>query len=120
MAAKLIHDTAAIFEIITFPKKPPKKFTNFHILASAHSYNVWQRMKAFFEVPPAHDLKVGDLVTCNCHGEVAIIIQLYDDHDDVPMNMAKIWWVKPPEKHTSNVWMHTIKRLYKYKIGEVT
>ena len=75
-------------------------------------------MKAFFEEPPAHDLKVGDLVTCSCHGTPAIIVQLYDDHDDVPMNMAKIWWIKPPEKYTSNVWMHTIVRLRKYKIAE--
>ena len=76
-------------------------------------------MKAFFEEPPEHDLKVGDLVTCSCHDSVAIIVQLYDDHEDVPMNMAKIWWIKPPEKYTSNVWMHTIARLRKYKIAKV-
>ena len=76
-------------------------------------------MKAFFDEPPAHDLKVGDLVTCSCHGSVAIIMHLYDDYEDVPMNMAKIWWIKPPAKYTSNVWMHTIARLRKYELTEV-
>ena len=56
-------------------------------------------MKAFFEEPPEHDLKVGDLVTCSCHDSMAIIVQLY-------------------EKYTSNVWMHTIARLRKYKIAK--
>ena len=85
-----------------------------------YSYNVWQRVKAFFEEPPEHDLKVGDLVTCSCHNSVAIIVQLYDDHDAAPMNMAKIWWFKPPETYTSNVWMHTIARLSKYELAEAT
>ena len=76
-------------------------------------------MKAFFEEPPEHDLHVGDLVICSCHNAVAIIVQLYDDHDAAPMNMAKIWWIKPPERYTSNVWMHTIARLRKYNLDEL-
>ena len=76
-------------------------------------------MKEFFKAPPEHSFKVGELVTCNCHGGVAILIQLYDAEDEeIQMNMAKIWWIKPPEKYTSNVWMHTIARLRKYKIAE--
>jgi hypothetical protein len=77
-------------------------------------------MKAFFEHPPEHNFKVGALVTCNCHNRVAIIIHLYDDHEDVPMNMAKLWWIKPPERYTSNVWMHTIARLRNYELAEAT
>tara|TARA_Y100000034_G_scaffold86725_1_gene103970 strand:- start:1988 stop:2233 length:246 start_codon:yes stop_codon:yes gene_type:complete len=76
-------------------------------------------MKAFFEHPPEHTFKQGDLVTCTCHNRVAIIIHLYDDHEDVPMNMAKIWWITVPDKHSTNLWMHTIARLKKYELAEV-
>ena len=77
----------------------------------------WERVKDFFEIAPKHDLKVGDLVTCSCHGGVAVIIELYDQHTDVApsMNMAKIYWIQFP--HTGikeRVWMHTIRRLRKY------
>ena len=74
-------------------------------------------MKAFFEEPPEHDLHVGDLVTCSCHNAVAIIVQLYDDHDAAPMNMAKIWWIIYP--HTGikeRDWMHTIDEMRKFSI----
>jgi|3_EtaG_2_1085321.scaffolds.fasta_scaffold18184_3 hypothetical protein len=76
--------------------------------------HILERMKAFFDDPPQHALKVGDMVTCACHGGIAIIIHLYDDHAEVPMNMAKLWWIKPPHNFSSRVWMHTIKRLDKY------
>ena len=71
-------------------------------------------MKDFFKPPPSHSFKVGDMVTCTCHGGIAIIIQLYDEHAELPMNMAKIWWVKRPAGGSTNLWMHTIGRLRKY------
>jgi hypothetical protein len=76
-----------------------------------------ERVKAFFEIPPDHKLKVGDLVTCTCHGGVAVIIELYDDPKKVEypkMNMAKIWWISRGRVGSSRVWMHTIGRLNKY------
>jgi len=77
----------------------------------------WERVKDFFEIAPKHDLEVGDLVTCSCHGGVAIIVELYDQGTDAApsMNMAKIYWIKYP--HTGvkeREWMHTIGRLRKY------
>ena len=77
----------------------------------------WERVKDFFEVPPKHEFKVGDLVTCTCHGGVAVIIELYDKvRDEYPkMNMAKIWWIKKPSSKVTRTWMHTIARLKKYK-----
>ena len=75
-------------------------------------------MKDFFKAPPEHVFKVGDLVTCDCHGGLAIIIKLYDDEcSDVKMNMAKIWWIVYP--HTGikeRDWMHTIDELKKFSI----
>ena len=47
------------------------------------------RVKDFFKHPPAHTLKVGDLVTCNCHGGLAVVIALFDEGEEVQMNMAK-------------------------------
>ena len=76
-----------------------------------------ERVKNFFEVPPKHNLKVGDLVTCTCHGGVAIILELYDNPKEVEypkMNMAKIWWINRAYKTQSRSWMHTIARLNKY------
>ena len=77
----------------------------------------WERVKDFFEVPPKHELKVGDLVRCTCHGGVAIVLELYDSvRDEYPkMNMAKIWWIKKPSAQVTRTWMHTIGRLKKYK-----
>jgi|TARA_R100001594_G_scaffold149233_1_gene206442 hypothetical protein len=74
-------------------------------------------MKRFFEVPEKHDFKVGDLVTCTCHGGVAVILELYDDPKKVEypkMNMARIWWIKRAYGTMSREWMHTINRLQKY------
>jgi len=71
-------------------------------------------MKDFFEKPPSHNLKVGDLVTCTCHGGVAIIVYLYDEGEEVQMNMAKIWWINLAFKDQERSWMHTIGRLNKY------
>jgi len=81
-----------------------------------------ERVKAFFEKPPEHSLVIGDLVTCTCHGGVAIIVELYDrnwrEEDktvEYPvMNMAKIWWISPATKDQERSWMHTIGRLSKY------
>jgi hypothetical protein len=52
-----------------------------------------ERVKAFFEKPPKHKLKVGDLVTCTCHGGVAVVLELFDGRgeEDIQMNMARIW-----------------------------
>jgi len=71
-------------------------------------------MKDFFEVPPKHDLRVGDLVTCTCHGGVAIIVELYDEGEEIQMNMAKIWWIRPAYSQQERSWMHTIGRLNLY------
>ena len=76
-----------------------------------------ERVKDFFELPPKHNLKVGDLVTCTCHGGVAIIIELYDDPAKIEypkMNMAKIWWINRAYSTQPRQWMHTIGRLNKY------
>jgi uncharacterized protein (UPF0218 family) len=78
----------------------------------------WERVKDFFEIPPKHELVVGDLVTCTCHGGVAVIVQLYDERrgEDYPkMNMARIWWIQKPNTTISQDWMHTIGRLTKFK-----
>lgn len=72
-------------------------------------------MKEFFKKPPKHKFVLGDLVTCTCHGGVAIIIELYDRGEQVQMNMAKIWWIVYP--HTGikeRDWIHTIDKLYKF------
>ena len=73
-------------------------------------------MKDFFQKPPVgHDLEVGCLVTCACHGGVALVLELYDqpDEEDYPnMNMAKIWWITYPHPGVKErIWMHTIDRM---------
>ena len=76
--------------------------------------------KEFFKRAPAHVLSVGDIVTCTCHGGMAVVIELYD-HDTIvdgfpapSMNMAKIWWFRyPHDGIKERVWMHTIDRLKK-------
>jgi len=76
-----------------------------------------ERVKDFFEIPPKHDLRVGDLVTCTCHGGVAIVLELYDDPEMLgqpKMNMARIWWIKRTYDNQERNWMHTIARLNKY------
>jgi len=76
-----------------------------------------ERVKSFFEQPPAHDLHIGDLVTCTCHGGVAIVVQLFDAPEEPThpkMNMARIWWISPAYKDQERSWMHTIGRLSKY------
>jgi hypothetical protein len=74
-------------------------------------------VKDFFEIPPKHNLQVGDLVTCTCHGGVAIVMELYDDPKNIgdpKMNMARIWWIRRAYPSMERVWMHTIKRLNHY------
>jgi len=72
-------------------------------------------MKDFFAKAPPHDLAVGELVTCTCHGGIALVLEIYDGDDALDymsMDMCKIFWVKYP--HTGikeRVWMHTISRL---------
>ena len=84
-------------------------------------YNVGyqERVKDFFKKAPIHELKVGDLVTCSCHGGVAIIIELYDKDDELApsMNMCQIFWIKYPHSGIKErIWMHTIERLRKFMI----
>jgi len=70
--------------------------------------------KDFFKRSPEHYFEVGDLITCSCHGGLAIILQLYDvGHADAPsMNMAKIWWIRyPHEGVLEREWLHTIDRM---------
>jgi len=83
-------------------------------------YNVGyqERVKDFFKKAPKHELAIGDLVTCTCHGGVAVIVELYDsDTEDIPsMNMAQIYWIKYPHDGVKErLWMHTIGRLYLFK-----
>ena len=78
------------------------------------------RVKDFFARAPEHTLEVGDLVTCVCHGGVAIVIELYDIGEDefehLSMDMCKIFWIKYPHSGIKErVWMHTISRLYLIK-----
>tara|TARA_R110001583_G_scaffold48409_1_gene151743 strand:+ start:420 stop:836 length:417 start_codon:yes stop_codon:yes gene_type:complete len=81
-----------------------------------------ERVKDFFKKPPEHNLKVGDLVTCTCHGGVAVVVALYDaservedPHVEYPrMNMAKIWWINTAHQDQERSWIHTIGRLSKY------
>jgi|TARA_R110000851_G_scaffold241098_3_gene393727 hypothetical protein len=81
-----------------------------------------ERVKDFFKKPPEHKLRIGDLVTCTCHGGIAILVELYDtsvrqedDSADYPkMNMAKIWWIQQNYKEQERIWLHTIERLHKY------
>ena len=77
----------------------------------------WERVKDFFETAPTHELYVGALVTCSCHGGIALILELYDTPDTAQypsMNMAKIWWIVPPSVVISREWMYTISRLRLY------
>lgn len=75
-----------------------------------------ERLYKYFEIPPKHDFVVGDLVTCSCHGGVAMIVKFYDKSDDHPgMDMAQIYWVIfPHEGIKERMWMHTISRLRKW------
>ena len=79
---------------------------------------VKKRVKEFFEIAPEHDLKKGMLVTCSCHGGVAVILELYDNGTvGYPkMNMAKIWWIVLPPKFKTRVWMHSIANLKRYDV----
>lgn len=81
-----------------------------------------ERVSEFFQKPPKHGLKPGDLVTCSCHGGVAIVLELYDaameeDGNFSPgMNMAKIFWIQYPHDGVlERVWMHTIRKLRKVR-----
>jgi len=77
-----------------------------------------ERVKDFFRRPPKHSLQPGDLVTCTCHGGIAIILELYDKPDDVKspeMDMARIWWIKRTFDSQERIWLHTIARLNKYR-----
>lgn len=78
---------------------------------------VKKQVREFFEIPAKHNLKVGMLVTCTCHGGVAIVLELYDNGvvGYPRMNMARIWWISPPVgNNETRVWMHVINRLMEY------
>jgi len=77
--------------------------------------------KDFFKKAPKHALTVGDIVTCTCHGGLAIVLELYDEDKIVDgveapsMNMARIWWMRYPHDGVKErIWMHTIERLRKH------
>ena len=80
---------------------------------------IYERVKDFFVKAPPHELAVGDLVTCTCHGGIAIILEIYDGKEaesDFSMDMCKIFWIKYPHSGIKErVWMHTISRLYLFK-----
>jgi len=100
--AKYVHDTA-------------EKFPDYN---ATYYVGYWERVKDFFEKPPkAHDIEIGCLVTCTCHGGVAEEVEGYDsptEETHPSMNMAKIWWVKLPHTNIDRTWMHTIARLHRY------
>ena len=78
-----------------------------------------ERVKDFFRKAPKHEFRRGDLVTCSCHGGIAIIVQLFDKGtEEAPsMNMCQIFWIKyPHEGIKERLWMHTIHRLKKFKL----
>jgi len=79
----------------------------------------YERVKDFFRKAPVHVLAVGDLVTCACHGGIAIVIEIYDGNDTenyMSMDMCKIYWIRYPHSGVKErIWMHTISRLYLYK-----
>jgi hypothetical protein len=77
--------------------------------------------KDFFKKAPKHTLAVGDIVTCDCHGGLALILELFDEEKDVEgvhhpsMNMARIWWIRYPHSGIKErVWVHTIARMRKH------
>lgn len=81
-------------------------------------YGYRERVKDFFMKAPKHELTVGDLVTCTCHGGIALVVELYDieKKGTVSMNMAQIYWIKYPNPSVKErLWMHTIGSLYKYR-----
>ncbi len=72
--------------------------------------------KELFNKAPNHDIAIGDLVTCDCHGGLAVVIELFDVEDmEYPsMDMARIWWIRYPHHGIrERSWMHTISRLKK-------
>lgn len=75
--------------------------------------------KELFQKAPVHDFAVGDLVTCSCHGGLAVIVQIFDgvnekEVDYPSMNMVQIWWLRYPHAGVKErLWMHTISRLKK-------
>ena len=117
MPVKPVFDPRLKIQIFGLQKIRHQKF---HIITNV---SFVERVKDFFEKPPQHDLHIGDLVTCTCHGGVAVVIDLFDkevrEQDpgvDYPrMNMARIWWISMPNKDMSRDWVHTIGRLNKYK-----
>ena len=80
-------------------------------------------MKDFFQKAPEHKFVPGDMVTCTCHGGVALIVRLYDEievseatNDILSMNMVQIYWLKYPHDGVKErLWLHTIDRLYMFK-----
>jgi len=110
MWVKPFHDTDENFQIIDDRNLPLKIFPDI--------YNVGyqERVKDFFKRAPKHNLRAGDLVTCTCHGGIAIIIKLFDKDDSEvktpSMNMCQIFWIKYPHSGIKErLWMHTIDRL---------
>ncbi len=73
--------------------------------------------RELFQTAPVHDFAVGDLVTCSCHGGLAVIVRIFDgvnekEVDYPPMNMVQIWWLRYPHAGIrERLWMHTISRL---------
>jgi hypothetical protein len=80
-------------------------------------------VKDFFQKAPEHEFVPGDIVTCTCHGGVALIVRLYDElevsaatNDVLSMNMVQIYWLKYPHDGVKErLWLHTIDRLYIFK-----
>lgn len=65
-------------------------------------------------------LSVGDLVTCSCHGGMAIVIALYPAvtdilSDDLPtLDAARLYWIRLPHSGVKErFWLHTVSRLRK-------
>lgn len=73
--------------------------------------------KELFRKAPKHDFVVGDLVTCSCHGGLAIVLRIYDGVNEKEanypsMDMVEIWWLRYPHPGIKErIWLHTISRL---------
>lgn len=120
-------------DILLFAKIAPKIFLTYKecqhalIILGATRHIVKDLISDFFRKPPTHHgIRVGDLVTCTCHGGVAIVVELFDEPSSIDrfyhpkMNMARIWWIKVlistadgvGEQRRSS--MHTIDRLNRF------
>jgi len=56
------------------------------------------------------NIKVGDLVTCDCHGEMALVLMIYD-LDGFNRGLVLMRWLKCPKWYDWPECMHAISSL---------